>query len=48
MPIPGATYRFRQTKTGEQRLAFKNGKVVETKEYTKAGKPKGPAKAVKR
>ena len=48
MPIKGARYRFRQTKNGEQRLAFVKGKVVETKEYSKAGKPKGPAKMVKK
>lgn len=38
MPIKGARYRFRKIKGGKQRLAFKNGKVIEVAVFKKGKK----------
>jgi hypothetical protein len=47
MPLEGnVRYRFKDTKAGKVRLAFRGNKVVEVKPFTKAGKAKGPAKTV--
>lgn len=43
MPIPGAKYRVKTTKSGKKvRLAFKDGEVVEAKN-TKSGATHTPA-----
>lgn len=47
MPLgKGVRFRFKDTKHGKVRLAFRGNKVVEVKPFTKGGKPKGPAKTI--
>lgn len=52
MPIQGARYRFRRTKSGKtQRLAFKDNKVVEVTPFKKGSRGKlvkaGPSERIR-